>query len=127
MRYTKDYLRSLAIYNSHNLTTTADKNGVYIAYRTQGLGRATTFAAWQVIHIGFKNDQDGHWRDDGRKTFMAYHPKEEKAPKLQEALAWAQEHDGITEWERDPWGNYHPVGTMQTAVAAKQEARNEPS
>lgn len=75
--------------------------GVYISYRPQANGRAYHPAAWQIIRPGFSTDPDGHWRDDGHKTFTVYAPATaEKQAKLEEAKAWVGEKYGYREWER---------------------------
>ena len=116
---TKAQLNAMGVFNPHGLAKHCGGLTVYVEYSPQDLGRIAHFAKWQVIRIGYKTDPDGHWSDNGHKTFTAYNPREEKEKQLQAALAWASERYGITEWERSPFGSYHPKGTGAAIAKAK--------
>ena len=121
MKLTKAQWAELGVRNSHEVASRGTKR--YVSYRPAEYGRASNSAAWQVVHIGYLTDPKGHWRDNGHKTFTVYR-REEKEAKLKEAIAWASKRYGIKEWERDPWGDWHPAGTL---VMAKDYKRPEAS
>lgn len=101
--------------------------GIYLSYRTQQLGRAYQSAAWQVLRPGYKTDPGGHWQDHGQKTFSVYQPREEKDAVLEQAKAWVSERYGIKGWERTPFGDYVPAGTMAKVDALLAEAKANPT
>jgi hypothetical protein len=114
-RLSKEGWRALKIYSPYGLCKAGGK-GVVVSY--WGAERGLCFARWAVIHPDYKTDPNGHWMDNGNKTFSVYSRKD-KEPKRLEAIAWASARYGITgEWERDPWGDYHPSGTLAAALAA---------
>jgi len=115
-RLTKDEWRALNIFNPYDLCIAGGK-GVYVAYTPQITGRMSRSAKWQVIKPGFKTDPDGHWTHDGHKTFSVSRREDKEGNRLA-ALAWASEQFSIKEWEKDPWGDYHPQGTLEAAQAS---------
>ncbi len=42
----------------------------------------------------------------------------DKEGELRAAFGWVREKYNIQEWERDPWGGYHPIGTLLVAIEA---------
>ena len=70
---------------------------------------------WAVKRIGFITNKNAAWYEDGSKTF-AYYNRDGKEDARLAALAWASERYGIKEWERDPWGGYHPIGAIEAAL-----------
>lgn len=121
MKLTKAQWKALGVSNSHNIAERGTK--VYVSYRPGDWGRGSQSPAWQVIKIGYQTDPKGHWRDNGHMTFSIW-GRAEKPVRLKEALAWARKKFGIKEWERDPWGDWHPAGTF---VMAKEYKRPEES
>lgn len=121
---TKKRWRELNVFNPHNLAAMGGKpmKRVVVYYRPQMTGRGYRSAAWQVMSLDIKTDPKGHWMDNGHKTFGVFRP-EEKEPQLKAALAFAREEFGVEEWERSPWGSYHPMGTMENA-ARRCEAKS---
>lgn len=111
MQVTKAKLRERRIYNPHNLAELADDPKICVYYSPQTTGVTARYGEWVVGGIGFRTN----WRDEGRKTFTVHH-RDYKEPKLQEAIAWAEEKYGIDAWERSPFGSYHPVGTLKRAM-----------
>jgi hypothetical protein len=114
-RLTKEGWRALRVFNSRGLCVRGGK-GVFVAYVGPDCGRGGHGAYWQVIKPGFKTDPDGPWYCHGHKTFSLW-KREEKEAKRLEAIAWASFVFKVEgEWERDPWGDYHPAGTLEAAA-----------
>ena len=120
MRITKDTLHRLDLINPYDVARAGPKPRVFIDYRPQDLSRAGHPARWQVCGIGFKTDPDGHWEDYGHKTFNCFRPSKDKEFMRLEAVAWASEKYGVEEWEKSPYGSYHPLGTMAAAIRRKE-------
>ncbi|MCJ7805166.1 hypothetical protein MUP46_00795 [Patescibacteria group bacterium] len=120
MRIIKDILRNHRIFNSWDIARTA-KNKLFISYSSAELGRASRPAHWQVVGMGIVTDRDAHWMNYGNKTFTVYN-REEKNPKLQEAIQWVKTTYNIDMADKDPFGAYHPAGTiakLQELIANK--------
>ena len=118
MRLTKAQLRERKIHNAYNLAKVQIEPKVFIPYSPQEIGMASQFAKWQVYRIGWKTDPEAHWTNDGQKTFNVFRPATpEKEEQRLAAISWATEKYGISEWERSPFGSYHPVGTLAKAAA----------
>jgi hypothetical protein len=114
-RLTTNDWRALGVYNPYQLCESGGKN-VYVAYAGAQTGRAARCARWQVIRPGYCTDPKGHWLDNYNKTFVVGGRADKEAKRL-EAIAWAAARYGIEgEWERDPWGSYHPPGTLEAAA-----------
>ena len=79
-----------------------------IAYSPAQPGRGYKSACWHVIQGRLITDEDAHWRDNGKKTFNVRR-REDKAPQLSEAMAWAGERYGVKEWAKTPFGAYAPA------------------
>ncbi len=122
MKLTKKEWKARGVWNSHDLSERGTK--IRVMYRPGDWGRAYQSPAWQVVKIGWQTDPKGHWRDNGHKTFTI-HGRADKEAKLQEALAWARKVYKIKEWERDPWGDWHPMGTLVMAMEWKQPKEEE--
>jgi hypothetical protein len=118
-RLTKDGWRALGVHNSRMLCQRGGK-GLFVAYTGPDYGRGARSAYWQVIKPGDKTDAGGRWYNHGHKTFNVRGREEKEARRL-EAIAWASSVYNITgEWERDPWGGYHPEGALEAAQEAVQ-------
>lgn len=116
---TKNDLRAMGIFNEHDLAKRDGGSNLYVCYRAQDNGRGGHSSGWLVIRVGHKTDPEGHWGEYGNKYFLTWgrHDKEEKRL---EAIAWATARYGIQEWERSPFGSYHPKGTL---TGLRQAAR----
>lgn len=110
MKLTKNILRENKIINPYELAKVTE-NKIYIDYSPAENGRMARYAQWEVVGIGFKTDPNGHWLDYGHKTFIVL-GREDKQCKLQEAILWANDNFGTTEWEKDPFGSYQIKGTL---------------
>lgn len=115
MKLTKKILNEHHIINSWDIAKTA-KNKMFIGYSSAELGRASRSAHWQVVGIGIATDKDTHWRNYGNKTFTVYR-REEKNPKLQEAIQWVKTTYNIDMTDKDPFGGWHPKGTLEKLEA----------
>lgn len=116
MKLTKAILREHGIINPYDLCK-AGRDKVAVVYRHQELGRMNQPARWQVMGVGFQVDPDGPWYNYGAKTFIVGSHRNEthaqsKERQRQAAIAWATERYGITEWERDPFGDFQAKATM---------------
>ena len=101
-RLTKADLKGMNIINPWDLAGCQDVPKVYVDYTPYSPDGFTRFAAWLVMNISFHT----------KKEFACYSPRRDKESKRVEALAWATEHYSIAEWERSPFGSYHPKGTL---------------
>lgn len=95
---------------------------VFISYSAQVTGRAYRNAKWHVVRIGYQTDPRAHRQNNGHKTFDIYR-REEKEPQRLAALAWATGRYGITDWVRDPFGDYHSKRTMDRLMEMIQTQR----
>lgn len=104
MKLTRKILNEHHIFNPHNLSRTVGSL-IYLEYIPADNGRLTShYAYWQ-------------WRrfvDNGEriKKFTVTH-REAKEPVLQEAIALIKKHFDIDITDKDPFGSYHPQGTLE--------------
>lgn len=129
MKLTPKLLREFAFFNSHDFTSARGVQNqnypldrpvpqcpVYrghrivprISYSPAQQGRGYKSACWQVVQGSIPTDPNGHWRDHGYITFSVY-ARDEKQPRFEEALAWASDYFGVTEWKKDPFGDWIPA------------------
>ena len=122
MKLTKNQLREQKVYNEHNYADLQDDPyKVWVSYTpTDRNSRSMTVSGWYVHRNGYRTDPKDR---TGSKCFVD-HGRRDKEEKRLEAIAWATERYGIQEWERSPFGSYHPVGTMAKAVAIHKEKSN---
>lgn len=113
MAVTKAKLREFDIVNQHNLASCDGGLHVWVGYSPADTGRAYRSAKWQVCRVGFKTDASASawWGDNGNKTFNVYRREEKESQRLA-AIEWATKRYGIEEWEKSPFGSYHPKGTL---------------
>jgi hypothetical protein len=106
-------------------------------------GRGGRSAHANVCSPFFKTDPKSHWQDYGQKWFPMQRKQwlvedatarlgmravrepigEARARLIAECAQWAHEKYGLPAegWERDPFGDYHPPGTMAALDAWLQE------
>ena len=118
MKITKKLLIQHNIYNSYMLAKIA-KNKLFIIYipSVGGIGWA---AKWQVYGLDFKTDTKSYWADFGKKTFDVF-TRIDKEPQLQKAIAWVKEVYNIDITEKDPYGSWHPKGTLDKLTIIVKE------
>lgn len=116
MNITKRSLREIGLYNSHDIAKKGNGK-VFLSY-TNNMSRWGRGKFWEVVGVGFNTNGNGPWYDYGHKTFMMWNIKE-KEETLEQAKQWCLEQYGITEWEKDPFGSWHPKGTIKAALAAQ--------
>ena len=116
----KRLLRELGIYNSYDIAKLAHSK-LFLSYANDQ-SRGGKGIQWQVYGVGFKTAPDAPWYDHGMKTFVMYSPKE-KEDVLQAAKAWCLAEYGILEWEKDVFECWHPVGTIEAAIKAKNDSK----
>lgn len=121
MKLTKAILREHGIVNPW-IFCNRGGGKVFISYSPQITGRAYQSARWQVISPGRKTDPDGHYRDNGHKTFSVNsfagkgtHSKIKEQQRLA-AIAWATEKYGIDDWVRDPFGDFQQREVWERVV-----------
>jgi hypothetical protein len=107
---TKKILQDNNIYNPFLVAAKAG-NKLYIGYISAERGIAYKSACWHVIGIKIKTDLNAYWRDNWCKTFDVY-DRTQKQPQLETAIAWVKEKYGLDCTEKDPFGAYHVVGTL---------------
>lgn len=86
--------------------------GVAVSYHPAN-DRACMVASWTVFRVAadrreFVTDPKAHWTDNGRKAFHCC-GREDKARAEREALAWASERFGVTEWARNRMRDWVPA------------------
>ena len=114
-KLTRKILNEHNIYNSYNLAK-AVNSPIYLDYIPADNGRLTShYPYWQ-------------WRrftDNGERTkdFTVTH-REAKEPVLQEAIALVKKHFGIDVTDKDPFGGYHPQGTIEKLCKIMQTKKS---
>lgn len=111
MKLTKKVLREHGLINSYDIAKKLG-NPFFLVYSGAAYGRAIGPANWSVYGLTFKTDPGSPWYDHGMKTFSIY-KREEKEPRLQEAIVWVKEKYGVDMADRDPHGAYHPAGSLE--------------
>ena len=109
------WLREHGIYNPWGLAELQDEPRVYVDYVPQGDGRSLQSAGWRTYRVGQNTAQ----------AFICYRPREDKERQRLAAIAWATERYEVAEWERSPFGSWHPKGTLAATpfrVKARQYA-----
>jgi hypothetical protein len=99
---------------------------VYVSYQPAG---PFTFPGWYVIGKDFKTAPDAPWEDHGSKGFTLEGDGRgwRSDPALSKALAWACQHYGIINWQKNGLGDYidadkvHP--DLEMDVEAERNAR----
>ena len=98
----REELRARHIFNSYGFYA----NAPYIYRMTGGPWRTT---AWKVTHRGHDlNDGQGNWMNEHDRVFDI-RGRADMMPRLAEAVAWATERFGITEWVIGPFGDRGPA------------------
>jgi hypothetical protein len=110
MKLTRKILNEHGIHNSFGIAQKAG-NKLFIGYSPAIHGRASTSAKWQVHGMGFATDTKAHWADYGSKTFDIW-GRDEILPQLNAAIKWVKETYNIDITDKDPFGAYHPKGTL---------------
>jgi hypothetical protein len=102
---TKPELKAkLSIFNPHDFCRVGGGR-VWICYLAQTTGRGSMPARWQVAGVGgIRTDPSGPWYNYGAKTFVCNSAS--RNAQLDAAKKWAGEKYGITEWVRDPFGDW---------------------
>lgn len=116
-RLTKPQLQERKIYNPYGLAELQDQPKVWVEFTPNGTGRSMTIGGWRVHHLGYSSDPDNKF---GSKAFINL-SRDDKEEKRLQAIAWATERYTIQDWERSPFGTYHPVGTMDRAAQVRSE------
>lgn len=117
-KMTQTWLRKLlrvrGIYNDWNLARAAGQSVFITENYWKGTGPEPNRDGWAVIR--FLDDPAKHTK----REFGDVRGKPWREGRA-EALAKAIEHCG-GDWERSPFGGYHPAGTVARVLGDKQEA-----
>ena len=121
--FTRAELKAAGIHNSWAI---AEGSGsfLYIGYTPSS---RESSPQWQVVNTRDKTDPGGHWQNRGHKTF-AVMGRAQKQPQLQAAFDWCKARWSIFDWERDPWGSYHPAGTLakiRASIKAEEQQQQQ--
>jgi hypothetical protein len=103
----------LHIVNGWDVARQAGEAGlpdIHVGYTPAFTGRGYRSARWQVVRPGYKTDPEGHWEDDGHKTFSVLSRDVKESQRLA-AIDWASYRYGIEEWGRIAGipGDWFPV------------------
>ena len=113
---TKAQLAVHHIYNPYTLAETQEEPRVWVGYCPY------PYSGWGVFRVGYRTG------DYSNKTFRCS-TQLEKELRRKQAIAWATERSGIDEWEKSPFGSWHPKGTMakieQWAIINTEEESND--
>lgn len=107
IRLTIKQLRDRKIYNEWYLAALQDSPKVYLEYHPATDGYLGQYARWS-----FRQYTGGEIT-----SAILNRPSEQKQYRRLALLEWATKEYGISEWERSPFGSYHPVGTLAKAAA----------
>lgn len=128
---------SEGIFNTHGIAVLGlvDDRCITIDITNTGHGRGGRGSYIAVWSPKFETDPNAHWQDSGRKTWSMQRKQwleddatarfgkrvcneplaEFRQRYIDAAITWAHEnYPGLPEgpWERDPFGGYHPAGTL---------------
>ena len=118
-KWTKKELSAAGIHNGHEIAARGPEPQVFIDY-TPEQGRLGGGQVWRVYRVGYKTAPEEPWYNYGNKTFMVF--RVTKGEALEAAKAWVAERYGIQEWERSPFGSWHPMGTLDELRKQEQAA-----
>lgn len=122
---TKGKIREAKIFNSWELARLlpAAADQFYISFQPNTYGRGGQSANFHVIHTRIKTDPQGHWMDNGHKSFLIF-TKDKEATRL-EAIEWANQRFGARDWVRDPFGSYQQRAVLDAAWQAVDKLKEE--
>ena len=106
-RLTIKQLRDRKIYNEWHLAALQDSPRVYLEYYPATDGHLAQYACWP-----FREYKGGEITGA-----VLNQPSKQKQHHRLALLEWALKEYDISEWERSPFGSYHPVGTLAKAAA----------
>lgn len=108
MKLTKKILSEHGIRNSYNIAKKVGSK-IFIDYVAADNGRLTSHSAyWQFVRL----TEDGY----AHKDFLGVH-RDNKVIVLQEAVAYAKRIYNTDITDKDPFGAYHPKGTLEKLKA----------
>lgn len=111
MKLPKKFLNEHNIFNSWGIADNNNDHKIFIEYIPADNGRLTSrYASWRLIRI--QNTKD---------TIYSYKEftvtcRENKPIELQKAIAWVKEKYGLDCTEKDPFGGYQVVGTLENII-----------
>lgn len=102
-------LNAIGMHNSYEFFV--DEPYIYISLR--GGSRDVIPSSYKVSKCGVSLSEA--WYDYGAKSF-SFCNRESKKEALEEAKKWAREKFGITEWARNPFGDYGDANFIQRRI-----------
>lgn len=108
MKYTKKQWNDVKIYNSWGIMISGSSR-VMIVYQSQADWQTPSWRTYTPAHITL---QFSVWSEIQETA------QERSLSALKRAQDTAGENYGITAWERDVFGGWHPEGTMERAMSA---------
>ena len=93
------WLEKRGIVNISRLVSKYGRVGQDI-YVTYSKGQGVVPACARVVSPSRKTDPSAHWTDNGCKSFSG-----SQRDAVAQAVAWASDEYGITEWAPSPFGN----------------------
>ena len=110
MKLTKQLLRDHGIHNEHNVSEKAGAK-IYITYCPADNGRLTArYAFWRYYRTSKLDERNTS--ETGQKDFTVT-CRENKNKVLSEAIALIKRNYGIEITDKDPFGGWHPKGTLE--------------
>ena len=117
LKTAKAVREALEAHGIHNELNSLLKGQVAIIWKPQDTGRGGRNAWWQARRKGYLTDPEStaYWHH-GNKTFEVY-GRDDREPKLREAISWARDRYGFGEFVKDPWGAYQPHAQLVENLA----------
>lgn len=103
----REILNQNGIHNGFNLCEAGDGR-IFISYFSRD-ARACMSSNWSVCGIKESTNPKAAWYDYGRKTFLG----NMRDGSVSEAIKWATEQYNITEWKKDPFGDYQDAKVLE--------------
>lgn len=115
--FTAKKLRELlALKNIHNdfeLVGDTDGKIPFVMFRS-GYKKKNVISAWQVLATNRRTDPEGQYRDGFNKTFPV--DDQVRLTALAQAKQWAEEHYGVADWVKTPFGSWTSGAHLQARL-----------
>lgn len=110
-----DAWRAVRLYNIHGFYA----GRPYISYQAGENGRVYRPAGWRVYKQG--ENLATHWMDSGARVFTIHGQPgtrltERRWAAHSEAVRWASERFGISDWMKDPYGGWGEAAFVKARI-----------